>query len=93
VAAKPYPAGDSGPQERRKKSLDFASAALAAGGGTNDPYLSCIIKAQYIRDATGMIIPPWEVDDFPIDWMDAIHVLQVDVPGKRARIHGMKSKR
>jgi hypothetical protein len=54
--------------------------------------LTCIIKAQHIRDATGLIVPPWEVDTFPVDWMDAIHALQVDLPRKAAKIQQLKKR-
>ena len=63
---------------------------LASGGGTDDEYLSRIIKAQHIYHATGKAIYPWEVDDYPSDWLDAILSLQVDVPRKSARINKVK---
>ena len=63
---------------------------LAAGGKTDDYYLACIIKARHVFDATGNAVLPWEVDDIPIDWMDSIISLQVDVPAKMERINKVK---
>ena len=63
---------------------------LASGGGTDDEYLSRIIKARHVFDATGYSVPPWEVDDLPVDWMDSILSLQIDVPKKAARINKVK---
>lgn len=66
---------------------------LAAGGKTDDDYLSCIIKARHFYEATGKAVYPWEVDDLPIDWMDAVIALQIDVPAKTERINKVKRGR
>lgn len=79
------------PQATKKKLLETASAVLAAGGKTDDYYLTCIIKARHIYDATGKAVFPWEVDDIPIDWMDSVIALQVDVSNKRERINKVKN--
>jgi hypothetical protein len=63
---------------------------LASGGGTDDPYLTRIIKAQYIYKAFGVALYPWQVDDMPDDWMDAILSYSVDVPKKAERINKVK---
>jgi hypothetical protein len=78
---------------RAKKSLETATAVLAAGGGTDDPYLSRIIQAQYIYNTFGAALFPWQVDDMPADWMEAILAYTVDVPKKRARIDKVKRGR
>ena len=64
---------------------------LAAGGGTDDEYLTRIIKARHIYEATGKALYPWEVDDMPVDYMDAILCLQIDVPNKAERINKVKN--
>ena len=63
---------------------------LAAGGGTDDYYLSRIIQAQYIYNTFGAALFPWQVDEMPVDWMDAIMAFVVDVPKKSARINKVK---
>ena len=51
-----------------------------------------VIKARHIYEATGKAIWPWEVDDMPSDYMDAILVLQVDVPKKRRKIESVQAQ-
>lgn len=64
---------------------------LASGGGTNDEYMTRIIKAQHIYKTFGVALYPWQVDDMPIDWMDAILAYTVDTPKKAARINKVKN--
>lgn len=63
---------------------------LAAGGRTDDPYLTALITVRHIYEQTGMIVEPWNVGEFPSDWMDAIKALRVDVPAKAAKINRVK---
>jgi hypothetical protein len=37
-----------------------------------------------------MAIPPWDVGEFPSDWMDAIRAYRIDTPAKAARINRVK---
>lgn len=66
---------------------------LAAGGKTTDEYMVALIKAQRIYRATGIIIEPWNVGEFPSDWMEAIEAYTVDVPAKTTKINRTKPKR
>jgi hypothetical protein len=49
-----------------------------------------LITAQYVRKYTGVIIPPWEAENFPSDWMDAIKAFYEDVPRKAEIIERVK---
>lgn len=66
---------------------------LAAGGRTDDPYMTALITAQHIHEITGMVVEPWNVGEFPPDWLDAVKAYRVDVPAKSAKIHRVKTKR
>ena len=63
---------------------------LASGGGTDDPNMSRIIQAQHIYRTFGVGLFPWQVDEMPVDWMDALTAYAVDMPEKAARINKVK---
>jgi hypothetical protein len=66
---------------------------LAVGGRTTNAYMIGLINAQYIRKYTGLIVPPWEAIDMPVDWMDAIKAFYEDVPRKAEIINKAKPKK
>jgi len=39
-----------------------------------------VILANRIYNVTGNPCHPWEVDDYPDDWLDALTAFAVDVP-------------
>jgi len=40
------------------------------------------LHGRHIQRVTGMVIPPWDVMNFPDDWMQAIMALDMDMPRK-----------
>jgi hypothetical protein len=90
LVAGSYFEGNQRASVRPKKSLETATAVLAAGGGTDDYYLARIIQAQHIKNTFGVGIYPWQVDDMPVDWLDALMAYVIDVPKKSARINKVK---
>jgi hypothetical protein len=66
---------------------------LAAGGRTDDPYMTALITTQHIHNLTGMSIEPWNIGEFPADWMDAVKAYCIDYPSKAARIAKVQGKR
>lgn len=57
---------------------------LSIGVATSDPYLVAIIKAQDIYHAIGKSVWPWEIDDLPSDWKQALKAIASDYPKARA---------
>jgi hypothetical protein len=65
---------------------------LASGGKTDNEYLIALLHGRHIFNATGMALPPWEVTNFPDDWLQAILALEIDVPRKSEIINRAKGK-
>ena len=55
--------------------------------------MTALITTKHIHDLTGMTIEPWDVGEFPSDWLDAIKAYCVDYPNKAARIQRAQGKR
>ena len=53
------------------------------GSYTNDPMLIRVIQANHIHQLLGKSIWPWEVDDLPEDWLEAIETIAVEVPNRK----------
>jgi hypothetical protein len=62
------------------------------GGSTDNPYITAIIRAQRIFQLTGHPVWPWEVDELPDDWLDAMRAYAVDVPAKAAKRRAIQGK-
>ncbi len=58
-----------------KKNFSDESLIVANGGLTDNPYLVAILQAQKVRIVTGKELWPWELGQFPTDWLDAICAL------------------
>jgi len=72
--------------------VSAACDVLAAGGATDDPYLARVIQAKHIWSATGRAIDPWEVDDYPPDWLEAVCAHEVEVPKRREKVVGAQRR-
>jgi hypothetical protein len=57
---------------RKKKDFELEAQLIVDGIATIDPYMVNVLQARKIYQVTGHAIYPWEVDDFPTDWIDAI---------------------
>ena len=66
---------------------------MAAGTATSDPYLSRALTAKQIYSVTGQPCHPWEVDDYPDDWLTAIRAVAYDIPAKVAKRTEQKLER
>ena len=49
-----------------------------------------VITAKHIYHATGHAVWPWEIDQLPDDWTDAILEYESAYPRKRALYNGRK---
>jgi hypothetical protein len=67
--------------------LNAASNILAAGAPTEDSYMRRVIQANCVYQTTGQAVWPWEVDELPDDWLDAIVEFTQALPEKM-RKHG-----
>lgn len=63
---------------------------MAVGQSPTDEYMLGVARARLIHEVTGMVIQPWEVYQYPPDWMEAIRHLLVEVPLARIAINGGK---
>ena len=52
------------------------------GGSTDDPDMIALIQAQRIYSLTGHPVWPWELDEFPDTFLDAVRALTGDVEKK-----------
>jgi len=48
---------------------------VKTGGSTAHPVYSKIFLAGSINKYSGANIKPWEIDELPVDWLDAIRIL------------------
>lgn len=56
--------------------------ALANNQGTSNPLLKAYLIARRINTYIGGgVIAPWEVDQLPEEWLDAINGLTIELPG------------
>ena len=62
---------------------------MAVDQAPNDEYMMGVAKARLIHMATGFVIHPWQVDQYPWDWMEAIRMLLVELPSARNQINGV----
>jgi len=53
---------------------------------TDDPYVVALIQAQRIYSLTGIPTKPWEVGQWPDEWLDAMRAYMVDVDKKKNKI-------
>lgn len=59
-----------------------ALLSLAQGQGTNDQYLAGVLMARRINEiAGGSIVAPWEVNELPPEWIEAVLGLTDRLPG------------
>jgi hypothetical protein len=49
-----------------------------------------VIQSSIIHNVTGEVIPPYEVDDYPTDWLDAILAYGRDLPIKQNELQKAK---
>jgi len=61
---------------------------IAAGLATKDAHLTAVIQARQIYEMTGVSCHPWDVGQYPDDWLMAIRAIAYDVPAKAAKKHG-----
>lgn len=55
---------------------------LADGRGTKERHLSAILRAQRYNQAMGgAVITPWEIEELPGDWKDALQGIAYQVEG------------
>jgi hypothetical protein len=55
--------------------------------------LSAVILAKQIHETTGAACHPWEVNDYPDDWLTAIRAIAYDVPARAAKKAEQKWRR
>lgn len=61
--------------------MTSALLALSAGEGTTDQHLASIILARKINTALGgAILSPWDVEELPDGWLDAVKALTDQLP-------------
>lgn len=63
--------------------MNSASNYLANGLATDDEYMVKVIQANNIYRIFGKSVYPWEIDQLPDDWLDAIMEFAVNLPEKR----------
>ena len=62
-----------------------AFLSLAEGRGTSEPMLVKIWLARTINSQLGgAIVAPWEVDELPGEWLDALTGMATNVPAMAA---------
>lgn len=49
-----------------------------------------VIQSNIIHNVTGEVIPPYKVDEYPRDWLDAILAYGQDLPRKQADLQKAK---
>jgi len=64
---------------------------MAATGTPTSEYHYAVTKARMIYLYTGRAIDPWDVEDYPYDWWDAIRSLCVDLPNAVKELSGRPS--
>jgi hypothetical protein len=52
-----------------------------------------VILAKQIHETTGAACHPWEVNDYPDDWLTAIRAIAYDVPARVAKKAEQKWRR
>lgn len=58
---------------------------LADGRGTREPHLKAILRAQRYNQAMGgAVITPWEIEELPGEWRDALEGIAYQVEGLAA---------
>ena len=61
--------------------MRIAFSNLAEGKGSNNPMLTAIWMARKINQVLGgPFVGPWEIEELPGDWLDAIIGMETTVP-------------
>ena len=85
------PGDDYGVSQPRTKKLSGALFQMAKQGATNHPLLSSIVLARQINRVCGTTIGPWDVDDLPDVWLDAIGAMTGELDEIRAGLQRVKA--
>lgn len=58
--------------------------ALSGSRKTSEPHLAAFLTAQHVNQAAGgTVVTPWEVDELPMEWIEAANGLMLELPGMR----------
>jgi hypothetical protein len=63
---------------------------VAQQGRTTHPQLSRIYLARTFNGLCGAVIAPWEIDDLPDEWLDALLALTDDLPELQSGLQQVK---
>lgn len=60
--------------------------AIAGGTGTREPHLAAILRSQaYNQVMGGTVLAPWDVQELPGEWIDALHMMAYQYPEMAAK--------
>jgi hypothetical protein len=73
------PGDGAGVPHGRTKKLTGALLQIAKQGTTSHPILARVFLARMVNRACGTTIGPWDVDELPDVFLDALRALELDL--------------
>lgn len=73
------PGDGAGVPDGRTKKLTGALLQIAKQGSTTHPLLARVFLAKMVNKTCGTAIGPWDVDDLPEVFLDAVRALEMDL--------------